>query len=44
MHFMVFSPHLDPAETALPITIELQSGTRRTISFVNRRGGEGRHG
>lgn len=44
MHFMVFSPHLDAGETTLPITVELQSGAKRTISLEYRRGGEDHHG
>lgn len=44
MHLMVFSPHLAVGETAIPITIELQSGAKRTIPFENRRGGEDHHG
>lgn len=44
MHLMVFSPHPVPGDTAFPITIELQSGASRTISFEYRRGSEDHHG
>ena len=43
MHLMVFSPHQEAGQTAFPITIELQSGAKKTISFQNRRGGEENH-
>jgi copper(I)-binding protein len=33
MHLMVFSPRLGEAEREFPITIELESGTRKTVSF-----------
>ena len=38
-HLMVFSPRVDAAATAFPITIELQSGGRETVSFKIAPGG-----
>jgi periplasmic copper chaperone A len=43
MHLMVFSPRQGPGEGSFPITIELQSGAKKTIAFENRRGGEDNH-
>jgi copper(I)-binding protein len=34
LHLMVFAPRLDPSSGAFPITIELESGVKRTILFV----------
>jgi copper(I)-binding protein len=33
LHLMVFSPRLDEARAELPITIELESGLRKTVPF-----------
>jgi len=43
MHLMIFSPRQNLGETSFPITIELQSGAKKTIAFENRRGGEDNH-
>lgn len=43
LHLMVFSPHQGAGESTFPITIELQSGTRRTVAFENRRQGGDDH-
>lgn len=32
-HLMVFSPRVEPSASGFPITIELQSGGRETVSF-----------
>jgi copper(I)-binding protein len=32
-HLMVFSPRVEASSSAFPITIELQSGGRETVSF-----------
>ena len=33
MHLMVFSPHKNEAEATFPITFELESGLKKTVSF-----------
>ncbi len=43
MHLMVFSPRESRDETGFPITIELQSGVKRTVSFDKTQGGGERH-
>jgi periplasmic copper chaperone A len=41
MHLMIFSPRLNEAGTELPITIELESGTRKTVAFRTHERGAG---
>ena len=41
LHLMVFSPRLDGTEAGLPITIELESGLRKTVPFQILGAGEG---
>mgnify|MGYP003460630923 FL=1 len=43
MHLMVFSPRRGRDLTGFPITIELQSGVKRTVSFEQTREGGERH-
>jgi copper(I)-binding protein len=33
MHLMVFAPRVSPEEKGFPITIELESGVRKTVAF-----------
>ena len=39
MHLMVFAPHENEAETTFPITIELESGLKKTVPFHKFRAG-----
>jgi hypothetical protein len=44
LHLMVFSPRLNGEDPTFPITIELQSGLRRTAPFRKIDGGSEHHG
>lgn len=44
MHLMVFSPRQEANVASFPITIELQSGAKKTVNFENRRSGGDHHG
>jgi copper(I)-binding protein len=37
LHLMVFSPNLTANPAAIPITIELESGLKRTVEFPSRK-------
>jgi len=44
MHLMVFAPHENEAETTFPITIELESGLKKTVPFQRFKAGVEPHG